>query len=79
MDGNRGIPRTKEVKEKISQTAKGKKFSKDSVLKGIETRTKNGSIKRSDETKMKLVLANNKAVIGWKNDDFVEYPSIKIA
>lgn len=80
--GNRGIPKSEEIKQKIRERNTGKKFSKESVVRGIETRTRNGTIKRSEKTKLKIILANNKAVVCWKNkdlSDLKEYPSIKIA
>jgi hypothetical protein len=81
-NGNRGISRTEDVKKKIGSKNKGRKVSKSSILRGIETKRRNGTLNRSAETKIKLALANNKAVIGWKKDEplsLVEYPSIKIA
>lgn len=81
-NGNRGIPRTEKVKEKISSKNKGRKVSKYSILKGIETRIKNGTINRSDETKRKLSIINKKKVIRYKLEDLsdmVIYNSIKEA
>lgn len=80
--GNRGIPRTEDIKKRISEATKNKTRSKESVLKSIETRRKTGKLKHSAETRLKLVLHNNKAVLCWKSEDqsdLTEYPSVKVA
>jgi hypothetical protein len=66
----------------LSEISKNRHRSRESTLKSIETKRKKGNLKHSIETKLKIALYNNKAVLCWKNEDqsdLKEYPSIKVA
>lgn len=56
---------TEETKNKIRQALTGRKKNKDVVLKGVETRKKNGYV-CSEETKLKISIANKKKLLGRK-------------
>jgi len=64
---NRGRVRSEEAKEKNRQAHLGKKFSAESIRKGVETRRKNALIRgyyHSKETKDKIGLSNSIALKG---------------
>lgn len=56
---------TEETKNKIRQTLTGRKKNKDVVLKGVETRKKNKYV-CSEETKLKISIANKNKLLGRK-------------
>lgn len=58
LSGRKNGPRPQYVKDKIAKAKKGKKQTKESILKMIESKRRNGTIKHTDEAKRKIAEAS---------------------
>ena len=61
--GMKGKAHTDEVKQKIAEARKGRKQTKESILKMIESKRKNGTLKHTEEAKAKMRKPKRKLLV----------------